>query len=1118
MNVCFVLEQPVHAASGGMESLDRFKEMMRDHELSRVSESGDNTGYKKVKKKIVKRETDEAWGKQKVTGTTAVKETQTRHFINLTCCMLRQYTPHYAREVLRCWTAACDQACAGCEEAAGSSDVFIHNDTGAYDANEQISLLFQQPIDWHEDGTATTPELCTAPPPPAVVAPEVTVVAPAPAAPSTSPAAPQRLDSSRSVLSVTTAAEDVAMDRELDRLVNLAPATPPNPLRAESKLTHAASFEDATLAGRVSKEDDYALPVLSEAEKARYGNFWQRYRSTSSVSLAESDGGTDRASPGTPSPATPTPSPATLLTALTATQLATGGPTATTAETLPATAEELANAGRPTVPTPTTLPATAAPATAVPVPLEARLTVPTPTAAEPDSSDFYVACSSNSTRASSSGGEPNSSSDSACASSTCANTSAGEPDSSDYFYVACTSSTRANSSGGEPDSSDFYVACTSKTFYVACTSSTRASSGGDEPDSSDFYVACTSNTFYVACASSTCASSSGGEPDSSDFYVACANKTFYVACTSSTGASSSGGEPGSSDFYVACTSNTFYLACASSTCASSSGGEPNSSDFYVACASNTFYLACASSTCASSSGGEPNSSDFYVACANNTFYVACTSSTRASRSGGEPDSSDFYVACASNTLASSSGGEPDSSDFYVACASNTLASSSGGESPPAPPSAATATVPSTPPADDAMTSLLATVLAQTLQNGSSLSAEQIQMLQGTMSQLLNASAAEKAAAPTAEQQQQQQVAGEAPGQTVSANPLPAAAQVASEAPGPAVSANPPLALVQAQPLPKGASAVAAAGDVAPPSSLPPPAPGAPPPPAAPIKLEVNSSTHPKEYRAFGRFCETSKGADEMKKVWVQGGPRRMAVFAQFVASGCDPLAMEAALRFKRQREEEDRDEGEYYRWSDILAFHSNDADKALAFITRRRAEPRGTSTDRNDSTVETFLYYNRQKRSVVNRTLDEIAVELGVSPSYAASVAAMLDGQNGPAALTAPTTALPAPASTSGSPSVPDSPLESAAAAKASAKAGAKNKANDGSQQSNPKKQRLPKPEGSELEVHVCTEDVGAFVANWCTAANSAQGQAVKLCGEFLGVFCFDPAYCSRERNQNPVR
>ena len=30
MNVCFLLEQPVHAASGGMESLDRFKEMIRD--------------------------------------------------------------------------------------------------------------------------------------------------------------------------------------------------------------------------------------------------------------------------------------------------------------------------------------------------------------------------------------------------------------------------------------------------------------------------------------------------------------------------------------------------------------------------------------------------------------------------------------------------------------------------------------------------------------------------------------------------------------------------------------------------------------------------------------------------------------------------------------------------------------------------------------------------------------------------------------------------------------------------------------------------------------------------------------------------------------------------------
>ena len=80
----------------------------------------------------------------------------------------------------------------------------------------------------------------------AVVTPEVPVVPPPPAAPSPSQAAPQRLDS---VLSVTTAAES---------LVDAAPATsppvtPPNPVRAESKLTHAASFEDTTLPGRVSK-------------------------------------------------------------------------------------------------------------------------------------------------------------------------------------------------------------------------------------------------------------------------------------------------------------------------------------------------------------------------------------------------------------------------------------------------------------------------------------------------------------------------------------------------------------------------------------------------------------------------------------------------------------------------------------------------------------------------------------------------------------------------------------------------------------------------------------------------------------------------------------------------
>ncbi|CAE7025162.1 unnamed protein product [Symbiodinium sp. KB8] len=321
---------------------------------------------------------------------------------------------------------------------------------------------------------------------------------------------------------------------------------------------------------------------------------------------------------------------------------------------------------------------------------------------------------------------------------------------------------------------------------------------------------------------------------------------------------------------------------------------------------------------------------------------------------------------------------------------------------------------------------------------------------------------------------------------------PPAAEEAEQAPAP-VDVNPPApAPPAAPPMPKGASA-------APLSGLQPPPPKASAPPAGStaavaVQEPANSSSHPKEYRAFQRFCENSKGADEMRKVWVQGGPRRMAVFSQFVATGCDPLAMEAALRFKRQREEEDKDEGEYYQWVDILAFHNNDAEKALNFITRRRSEPRGTSTDRNDPTIETFLYYNRQRRTLTNRTLDEIAVELGVAPAYAASVANLLDGQNG-AVGTFPNSSAVLPPSSSGLALEDGASNNSGTPANTKPNPKTKQPGNQG-QQPPSKKARAPKPEGSDLEVHVCGEDIAAFVSNWCTAANSAQGQAVKLCGE----------------------
>ncbi|CAE7214397.1 unnamed protein product, partial [Symbiodinium microadriaticum] len=135
-------------------------------------------------------------------------------------------------------------------------------------------------------------------------------------------------------------AKDVAMDVALDALVDVPESS------AASTPSPQSPAATAVKQPRAPREDEYALPVLSEKEKASYGNFWQRYRSTSSLSLA-SDGGRDTPSPATPSPATPTPSPATVLATLTAAQLVRQGATQEVQATVPATAEELAAAGLP---------------------------------------------------------------------------------------------------------------------------------------------------------------------------------------------------------------------------------------------------------------------------------------------------------------------------------------------------------------------------------------------------------------------------------------------------------------------------------------------------------------------------------------------------------------------------------------------------------------------------------------------------------------------------------------------------------------------------------------------------------------------------------------------------
>ena len=96
---------------------------------------------------------------------------------------------------------------------------------------------------------------------------------------------------------------------------------------------------------------------------------------------------------------------------------------------------------------------------------------------------------------------------------------------------------------------------------------------------------------------------------------------------------------------------------------------------------------------------------------------------------------------------------------------------------------------------------------------------------------------------------------------------------------------------------------------------------------------------------------------------------RLAVFRKFLACGERAGELEACMRFKRTREEVDKDEGKYVSYAKVLDHYKGCKVSADALVERRRRESKGTSTDRNDPDVETFLLYGDQSREVKTTTL-----------------------------------------------------------------------------------------------------------------------------------------------------
>ncbi|CAL1133725.1 unnamed protein product [Cladocopium goreaui] len=123
-----------------------------------------------------------------------------------------------------------------------------------------------------------------------------------------------------------------------------------------------------------------------------------------------------------------------------------------------------------------------------------------------------------------------------------------------------------------------------------------------------------------------------------------------------------------------------------------------------------------------------------------------------------------------------------------------------------------------------------------------------------------------------------------------------------------------------------------------------------------------------EFAAFKRWAEANKG--EIQTAWNKGGAAKMSAFKKFVMANCNPLAVEAVMRFQVYSETENKDEGEYYTFADLVRYYGGDAMKAEDLRSKRRMDG-GTSTCRN-SGEETYILYGREKKSHTTKTMEAL--------------------------------------------------------------------------------------------------------------------------------------------------
>ena len=115
----------------------------------------------------------------------------------------------------------------------------------------------------------------------------------------------------------------------------------------------------------------------------------------------------------------------------------------------------------------------------------------------------------------------------------------------------------------------------------------------------------------------------------------------------------------------------------------------------------------------------------------------------------------------------------------------------------------------------------------------------------------------------------------------------------------------------------------------------------------------------------------------------------MAAFQKWVHSCGGGKAVEATLRLTRVTEELHKDAGKFKTWSKILA-HFGNAEEAERFRSLRRTQSRGTSVCRNTG-EETFLLYDEEEVSWVQRKLDEVVFEVGADFESASRLVKLME-------------------------------------------------------------------------------------------------------------------------------